>query len=84
MLPNQVISLFEAALEQPGWIDDKVVDQFPRSGDKNGSGMPPLGSGSRANGGDPNQGKKRRPSKSSAVDLEQVPAKRQRADHLRS
>ena len=83
MLPDQVISLFEAALEQPGWIDDKVADQFPRSGDKNGLGMPPPASGSGANDSDPNRGKKRRPSKSPAVDLEQVPAKRPRACQLR-
>ena len=81
MLPQEVISLFEAALEQPGWIDDKVADQFPRSVGKSGSGMPPPASGSRANDSDPNQGKKRRPSKSLAVDLEKVPAKRRRADN---
>ena len=82
MLPNQVISLFEAALERPDWIDDKVADQFPRSGGKNDSGMPPPVSGSGANNGGPNQGKKRGPSKSLAVDLEQNSAKRRRADHL--
>ena len=58
MLPNQVIGLFEASLEQPDWMDDKVPDQFPRSWGKNGSGMPPPGSGSGANNGDPNRGKK--------------------------
>jgi len=39
--PQEVIDLFEAALEQPGWIDDKVADQFPRAGGKKYS----LGSG---------------------------------------
>ena len=27
--PKEVIDLFEAAIKQPGWIDDKVADQFP-------------------------------------------------------
>ena len=71
-----MIVLFEAALEKPGWIDDKVVDQFPRTGGKNGSRMPLSGVDSGANHGNPNQGKKRGISKSLGVDLEQLPAKR--------
>ena len=38
--PQEVIELFEVALRQPGWIDDKVADQFPRAGSKNASGIP--------------------------------------------
>lgn len=84
MLPNEVISLFETALEQPDWIEDKVADQFPRARGKNDSVVPPPASGSGANNGNPSQGKKRGPSKSLAVDSEQVPAKRRRGDHLRN
>ena len=76
MLPQDVIVLFEAALEKPGWIDDKVADQFPRTGGKNGSGMPLSGVDTGANYGNPNQGKKRGISKSLGADLEQLPAKR--------
>ena len=71
-----MIVLFEAALEKPGWIDDKVADQFPRTGGKNGSGMPLSGVDSGANHGNSNQGKKRGISKSLGSDLEQLPAKR--------
>jgi hypothetical protein len=39
MSPQEVIDLFEAALKQPGWIDDKVGDQFPSAGSKNASGI---------------------------------------------
>lgn len=63
--PNEVVSLFEEALERSGWIDDKVADQFPRSRGKNDSGMLSPGSGSAAaNNGDTSQSKKRGPSKS--------------------
>ena len=71
-----MIDLFEVALKKPGWIDDKVLDQFPRAGSKSGSGMPL--SGVEANYGNPNQGKKRGISKSLGADLEQLPAKRNR------
>lgn len=37
--PQEVIYLFKAALEQPGWIEDK----FPRAGSKVGSEIPPSG-----------------------------------------
>ena len=77
-----MIDLFKAALEQPGWIEDKVPDQFPRTRGKNSSRPPPLRSDSRENHDDPNQGKKRRYPKSLGVDVEQGPAKRQRADEL--
>jgi len=80
--PREVIALFKAALEQPGWIDDKVPDQFPRTGGKSGSGMPPPGSDNGSNHDDPNQGRKRGFSKSLGVDLEQLPAKRRRADEI--
>jgi len=30
--PEQIIELFEMALELEGWTDDKVADQFPRTG----------------------------------------------------
>ena len=74
-----MIVLFEAALEQQGWIDDKVPDQFPRTRSKNGSGVPLPESDNGVNGG-ANQGKKRGLSKSLGVDLEQLPAKRKRGE----
>jgi hypothetical protein len=80
--PWEVIDLFKAALEQPGWTNDKMLDQFPRARGKDGSGIPPPGSDNGANHGDPNQGKKRGFTKSLGVDVEQAPAKRQRADEL--
>jgi hypothetical protein len=67
--------LFDAALEQSDWIDDKVGDQFPRVRNKSGC---PSGTDSGANHGDANRGKKRGFSKSSGTDLEQLSAKRQR------
>ena len=30
--PEKLIKLFETALERQGWTDDKVTDQFPRTG----------------------------------------------------
>lgn len=79
MSPQEVIDLFEAALEQPGWIDDKVADQFPRTGSKNASGNPlsDMDNGV-ADYGNPGQGqsKKRGLSKSLGIDLERLPAKR--------
>ena len=64
VLPQGVIGLFEAALEKPDWIEDKVADQFPRTWGKNSSGIPLSGAGGGANHGNPNQGKKRGISKS--------------------
>ena len=72
--PQEVIDRFEAALKQPGWIDDKVADQFPSAASRGTSGMPPSGTGGEEGRG--NQGKKRGPSKSLVVDLEQLGAKR--------
>ena len=74
--PQEVIGMFEEALKQPGWIDDKVADQFPRAGSKNASGnlLSDLDNGEdRCN---PNQGKKRVFGRSLGIDLEQLPAKR--------
>ena len=76
MSPQEVIHLFEAALRQPGWIDDKVPDQFPRAGGKNASGNPLPEVGNGGDCGDPDQGTKRGLSKSLGVDLEQRSAKR--------
>jgi hypothetical protein len=76
--PQEVIGLFEAALERPGWIDDKVPDQFPRAGSKNASGV--ILTETDNNPGNPNQGKKRGFSKSLGIDLEQLPAKRLKGD----
>ena len=85
VLPQEVIDLFEAALKQPGWIEDKVADQFPRVGSKNASGIPLL---ETDNGvvdyGNPGQGKKRGLSKSLGIDLEQLPAKRQKGSRERN
>ena len=76
--PQEVIDLFEAALKQPGWIDDKVADQFPSAASMKALGMDP--SELEDGGGylNPNQGKKRGFTKSLGVDvdLEQLPAKR--------
>jgi hypothetical protein len=74
--PQEVIGLFEEALKQPGWIDDKVADQFPRIGSKNTSGIPLSDLDNGAGRCNPNQGKKRGFSKSLGIDLEQLPAKR--------
>ena len=63
--PQEVIDRFEAALKQPGWIDDKVADQFPSTGSRSTSGM--LLSDAGSGGGCGNQGKKRGPSKSSGA-----------------
>jgi len=74
--PREVIDLFEAVLEQPGWIDDKVADQFPRAGSKNTSGNPLSDLGNGEGHCNPNQGKKRVLGQSLGIDLEQLPAKR--------
>ena len=76
MSPQEVIDLFEAALRQPGWIDDKVADQFPRTGSKNASGVPLSDLDNEEDYCDPNRGKKRGLSKSLGIDLEQLTAKR--------
>ena len=78
MSPQEVIGLFEAALEQPGWIDDKVADQLPRSGGKNASSMALSDLDNGGNCRNPNQGKKRGFTKSLGIELELFPAKRQR------
>jgi len=76
---QQMIGLFEAALEQSGWIDDKVADQFPRVGSKNASRNPlsEMDNGV-VNHSNPSQGqgKKRGLSKSLGIDLERLPTKR--------
>ena len=78
MLPQEVIDLLEAALKKPGWIDDKVADQFPRTGGKSASSMALSDLDNGENRHNRNQGKKRELSKSLGIDLEQLPAKRQR------
>ena len=78
--PQEVIDLFEAALKRPGWIDDKVADQFPRAGNKGASGMPLMDLDNGDNHCDPNRGKKRGLSKSLGIDLEQLAAKRQKGN----
>ena len=67
--PQEVIGMFEEALKQPGWIDDKVADQFPRVGSKNASGnlLSDLDNGE--GNGNPNQGKKRVSGQSLGIDL---------------
>lgn len=77
-----MIELFKTALEQPGWINDKVEDQFPRARSKNASGVRLSQMGKGTNQDNNNQGKKRGLSKSLGVDLEELPAKRQRADEV--
>ena len=74
--PQEVIGLFDTALEQPGWIDDKVADQFPGAGSRNVSGITLLDMDNGEKKCNPNQGKKRGFSKSLGVDLEQLSAKR--------
>jgi len=73
-----VIEMFEAALRQPGWIDDKVPDQFPRGDNKTGSGMVLLEPDSGETHDDRKQGKKRGLSKTvgPGVDPEQLGPKR--------
>lgn len=80
MLPQKVVDLFEAALKKPDWIDDKVPDQFPRAGSKNGSGIPLSRSDNEANHNNPNRGEKRGFGRSLGLDLEGQLAKRQKVD----
>ena len=72
--PREVIGLFEAALELPGWTDDKVADQFPGAGSKNASGVSPSEVDVGGDHNNPKQGKKRGFSRSLGVDLERLPA----------
>jgi hypothetical protein len=74
--PQEVIDLFDAALKQPGWIDDKVADQFPGAGSRNVSVTALSDVDNGGNQCNPNQDKKRGFSKSLGVDLEQQSAKR--------
>ena len=74
--PREIIGLFENALRRPGWIDDKVADQFPGAGRKDASGNPLSDLSGREDHFDPNQGKKRALSGGLGVGVEQLPAKR--------
>jgi len=74
--PQEVIGLFDTALKQPDWIDDKVANQFPGAGSRNASGTTLSDMDNGGNQRNPNQGKKREFSKSLGVDLEQLSAKR--------
>ena len=74
MSPQEVIDLFEAALKQPGWIDDKAVDQFPSAGSRSTSGMALLDGDGGEGCGD--QEKKRGLGTSLDIDLEKLAAKR--------
>ena len=76
MSPQEIIDLFDTALNQPGWIDDKVADQFPGAGSKNASGITLSDIDNGGNQCNPDQSKKRGFSKSLGVDLEQLSAKR--------
>ena len=78
MSPQEVIDLFKAALEKPGWINDKVIDQFPRVVNRGTSGVRLSEANNEPNRDDANQGKKRGFTKSLGVDLEGLSAKRQR------
>ena len=71
-----MIDLFEAALKQPGWTNDKVPDQFPRAGSKDVSGITPREADNGENHENVNQGKKRGPSRSLGTDLGKFSAKR--------
>jgi len=78
--PEEMIRLFETALELEGWTDDKVTDQFPRTGSVTASRMN-LSNVEKVEGVDnpanPNQGKRRWISKSAGNGLEsEVSAKR--------
>ena len=77
VLPEEMIGLFETALELPGWTNDKVADQFPRAGDVATSRMTLSKVESVDNGDGPQLAKKRPASKSAGPDLEPgVSAKR--------
>ena len=68
-----MIDLFEATLEKPGWIDNKVQDQFPSAGSKSALGVPLLGRGGWKGNGNP--GKKHRLTKSLEGNQEQLMVK---------
>ena len=75
--PEKMIKLFETALKRQGWTDDKVADQFPRTGSVAASRMtlPKVESADDPVG--PNPAKKRWISKSLGNNLEsEVLAKR--------
>ena len=74
--PHEVIGLFKAALEQPDWIEDRVSDQFPTAIGKSFSGVQSLGN--------PDQGKKRRLSKSLGANPDTQPGKRKRASRRKT
>jgi len=74
--PQEVIDIFDVALKQPGWIDDKVADQFPGAGSKNTSGITLSDMDNGGNECNPNQSKKRGFSEGLEADLEQLSAKR--------
>lgn len=73
-----MIDLLKAALAQPGWVDDKIEDQFPRMGGRSGSGMRPPQMDSGPSHNITNQGKKRVLSNSLGDELQGASAKRQR------
>ena len=74
--PQEVIGLFKAALEQSDWIEDRVSDQFPRAIGKSFSEVQSLG--------DPDQGKKRRLSKSLGANPDTQPVKRKRENRRKT
>ena len=65
-----MIDLLEAALKQPGWIDDKVVDQFPRADGNNASGIALSDPDDVDNH---NNGEKHGFSESLGMDIDQLP-----------
>jgi len=77
VLPEKMLRLFEVALKRPGWIDDKVADQFPRAGGVATSRMALPKMDSVDNRADANPAKRRWISKSLGHDLEpEMSAKR--------
>ena len=75
--PDVMIRLFEAALELPGWTNDKVADQFPRAGGVTSSRTTLSKVETVDSGADPKPAKRQRASKSAGADLEYgVSAKR--------
>jgi len=75
--PGKIIKLFEKALKRQGWTDDKVADQFPRTGSVAASRMTLSKVETVDNRVGPNPVKRRWISKSLGNDLEsEVLAKR--------
>ena len=68
--PEKMIKLFEAALKRQEWTDDKVADQFPRTGSTATSRVALQKMDSVDNRVGPNQTKRRWISKSLGCDLE--------------